>query len=93
MLNRNAVLKSLLIVVDSFFHSLRRLSLISRIHITKSMKRLISKEFLYFTKGDDIFVLNKVMIYVQENEITKKIKIVTILKEGDTISESFLRDF
>jgi hypothetical protein len=66
MLNLNAVLKFLLIVVDSFFHSLRRLSLISRIHITKSMKRLISQGFIYFTKGDDIFVLNKVMIYVQE---------------------------
>jgi len=93
MLNRNAVLKSLLIIVDSFFSSIRRLSLISRMHITKAMRRLTSQEFIYFTKGDDISVLNKVMMYVQENEITKKIKIVTVLKEHETISESFLHDF
>ena len=92
MLNRNAVLKSLLVIVDSFFTSVRRLSLISRMHITKAMKRLSSQEFIYFTKGDDISVLNKVMIYVQENEITKKLKIVTVLKENETISESFLHD-
>ncbi len=93
MLNRNAVLKSLLVIVDSFFTSVRRLSLVSRLYITKSIKRLSSQEFIYFTKGDDISVLNKVMIYVQENEITKKLKIVTVLKEHETISESFLHDF
>lgn len=93
MLNRNAVLKSLLVIVDSFFDSLRRLSLTSRIHITKSMRKLSSQEFIYFTKGDDISILNKVMIYVQENEITKKMKIVTVLKEHETIPEAFLHDF
>jgi hypothetical protein len=32
------------------------------------------------------------MIYVQENEITKKLKIVTVFKDGTHISDSFLSD-
>jgi len=33
------------------------------------------------------------MIYVQENEMTKKIKIVTVLKEHQPAPEQFLKDF
>jgi amino acid transporter len=93
MLNRNSVLKAMLVIVDSFFASIRRLSVISRRYITREMKYLSNQEFVYFTKGDDISILNKVMIYVQENEITRKLKIVTVLKEQDRISEGFLNDF
>jgi hypothetical protein len=32
------------------------------------------------------------MMYVQENEATNQLKIVTVLKEGRTISESFMKD-
>lgn len=32
------------------------------------------------------------MLYVQENEITKKLRIVTVLKEGQEVSPSFLSD-
>lgn len=92
LLNRNIVLKYLLVIVDSFFDRVRRLSLVSRIYITKEIKKLSNQEFIYFTKGDDISVLNKVMIYVRENEITRRLKIVTVLKEGETILDSFLHD-
>ena len=32
------------------------------------------------------------MLYVQENEITNKLKIVTVLKEGQEIPPTFLSD-
>ena len=37
---------------------------------------------MFFTKGDNIATLNKVMLYVIKNEHTKKIKIV-LAKEND----------
>ncbi len=93
LLNRKQILQYLLIVVTSFFDTIRRLSVISRFHITRKIRQLSEQEFVYFTKGDDIAVLNKVMIYVQENEITTKLKIVTVLKDGQEVSPSFMSDF
>lgn len=92
LLNRNIILKYMLVVVNSFFTSLKRVAALSRLTINKSLKDLTEQEFVYFTKGDNISILNKVMIYVQENEITKKIKIVTIFKDGNMVSEGFLSD-
>lgn len=92
LLNRNELLQYMLVFVDSFFTSVRRAAALTKWHLTRALKRLTEQEFIYFTKGDDISILNKVMIYVQENEITKKLKIVTVLQDGGQVSEDFLRD-
>ncbi|WP_159467014.1 APC family permease [Dyadobacter sp. 3J3] len=92
LLNRNELLQYMLIFVESFFTSVKRLATLSKLHLTRALKKLTEQEFVYFTKGDDISILNKVMIYVQENEITKKLKIVTVLADGSHVSADFLRD-
>ena len=43
--------------------------------------KINSQEFVFFTKGDDVAIINKVMQYVQNNETTKKLKIVNINKD------------
>lgn len=93
LLGRNEILKYLLISVNSIFKKMRSIAIISRLHLSRSLKKLNDQEFVYFTKGDDISILNKVMIYVQENEITRKIKIVTVLRDEAEVSEDFLNDF
>jgi hypothetical protein len=93
LLNRKQILQYLLIVVNSLFDRFKRWSAIGRYHITHKIRDLSEQQFIYFTKGDNIAVLNKVMIYVQENEITTRVKIVTVLKEGQEISPTFLSDF
>lgn len=92
LLNRNVILTYMLVVVNNFFASLKRVAALSRLHINKSLKDLTEQEFVYFTKGDNISVLNKVMIYVQENEITKKIKIVSIINDSYKLPDNFLSD-
>ncbi len=92
-LRRNAVLKYLLLVANNFFDKIQRLSLVSRLHLTREMRKLNRQVFVYFTKGDDISILNKVIIYVQENEITRNLKIVTVINEDSHLSKDFLRDF
>ncbi len=92
-LRRNAVLKYLLLIANNFFDKIQRVSLISRLHLTREMRKLNRQVFVYFTKGDNIAILNKVIIYVQENEITRNLKIVTVLNEEQHLSEDFLRDF
>ncbi len=92
LLNRNVILKYLLIGVNGFFTTVTSIAAASRLHLSRNIRKLTDQEFVYFTKGDDISILNKVMIYVQENEITKKVKIVTILKSGVSVSADFMRD-
>lgn len=92
-LKRNEIMEYMLIVVTSFFESMERISLVSRVKLKKSIRKLFSQEFVYFTKGDDISILNKVMIYVQENEITRRLKIVTVVNEEKVVPEKFMTDF
>lgn len=92
LLSRNVILKYMLIVVNNFFTSLKSIAAITRLHLSRNLQKLTEQEFVYFTKGDDISVLNKVMIYVQENEITRRLKIVTVLKDGSKVADSFFND-
>ncbi len=92
-LRRNEILQYLLIVANSFFDSVQRIALLSHFHLKKAIRKLSGQEFVYFTKGDDISILNKVMIYVSQNEITRKLKIVTVVNEEQEVSEQFMKDF
>lgn len=38
-------------------------------------------------------MLNKAILYVQENEITRKLKIVTIVNEDRQVTDAFMNDF
>lgn len=92
-LRRKTVFNYLLMYVNQIFDSIQKLSVFSRFHLQKEMRKLSRQPFVYFTKGDNIATLNKVIIYVKENEITQTLKIVTILKEEQQLSETFIRDF
>lgn len=92
LMNRKELLKMSLVVMDSFVDSISTLARASRGRITAVMNRLSHQQFVYFSKADSIASLNKVMMYVLENETTSRLKIVTVLKEGQEISDGFLRD-
>lgn len=92
LLTRNEIMKQMLVVINSTFKHFKGFAALSRFHISRNLKKLTEQEFVYFTKGDDISILNKVMMYVEENEITKKLKIVTVLKDGGDVAKSFLVD-
>lgn len=92
-LNRNHIMEFVLDILKNITDRLHKLALLSRLKINKFINKLHESEFVFFSKADDIATLNKVMIYVQENEITRSLKIVTILKENQQVPEQFLRDF
>jgi amino acid transporter len=92
MLNRNHIMEFVLEILKDITENFRRFTISIRRNINRAMISLQKQEFIFFSKADDIATLNKVMMYVEENEITKKIKIVTLLKEKQTVSEQFLKD-
>ncbi|MEZ4756639.1 MAG: APC family permease [Flavobacteriales bacterium] len=91
-LKRNVILEYLVVVVSSFLDSMQALAKLSRMRLSRVIRQLTQQEFVYFTKGDDIAVLNRVMMYVEENEITKKLRIVTVQHEGKEPPPSFHSD-
>ncbi len=92
MLNRKELLKVILVVIDSFFNTISDYARLSRIKVTSVMNRLSRQQFVYFSKADSIASLNKVLIYVQQNEAANRLKIVTVLHPNETIPGDFLKD-
>ncbi|RYU84265.1 APC family permease [Hymenobacter persicinus] len=91
MLNRTSILNLTLAGIDSVAeHS--RFSRFGRLLVKRKLRELHQQEFVFFTKGDNVANLNKVMAYVVENEFTNRLKIVTLLNEGDQVSPDLLTD-
>lgn len=92
MLNRIAILKLILTAVDSFERHLPRATRLGRLMVRRQLRELSKQEFVFFTKGDNVSNLNKVMAYVVENEFTNRLKIVTLLKDGQKYPQELLND-
>ncbi len=92
MLNRTVLLKFLLKAIHYVFDPLRNLILRTDKKILSLIEDINSQEFVYFTKNDDVETLNKVMLYIQKNEHTKKLKVVTAIKNGNAIIDQFRTD-
>ncbi len=83
MLNRIAILELILHFIEIMFEPVLRF--VTRINqkIFETIDRIQSQEFVFFTRGDNLANLNKVLLYIRNNEHTKKIKIVTVMQEED----------
>eukprot|EP00003_Mantamonas_plastica_P024734 TRINITY_DN4674_c0_g1_i3.p1 TRINITY_DN4674_c0_g1~~TRINITY_DN4674_c0_g1_i3.p1 ORF type:complete len:143 (+),score=38.05 TRINITY_DN4674_c0_g1_i3:33-461(+) len=59
--------------------------------VRKSIKKINEQKVLFFTKTDDLSVLNKAILYVRENELTDSMYIAHVYKEESKIP-SMLRE-
>ena len=92
MLNRTVLLAFLLNVIHSVFDPIRSLVLQTDKKILSTIHRINSQEFVFFTKGDNIATLNKVMLYITKNEHTKKLKIVLALDKNDVVPKNLAQE-
>lgn len=81
MLNRTLLLQFILKLLYALTNPIRKFVLSTDKKIQKTVDRINAQEFVFFTKGDNIASLNKVMLYIKRNEHTKKLKIVLVLAE------------
>ncbi len=84
MLNRTVLLKFLLKVIDAIFEPIRDFVTKADERIGQIVDEINEQEFVFFTKGDNIATLNKVMLYIIKNEHTRRLKIVLVLPKGGT---------
>ena len=89
MLNRISLLKFLLRILRNIFDPIQELFLKLHVSINNTIDKISSQEFVFFTRGDNIDNLNKVILYILKNESTKKLKLVTVI-EKDNADEKIL---
>ncbi len=92
MLNRTVILKFVLRAIKYMFSPVDRLVQGANTKIKAVIKDINSQEFVFFTHQDDVETLNKVMLYITKNEHTQKLKVVTVLKEGEKVPGSLETD-
>lgn len=81
MLGRITILKAGLFVLRAVVASLvRPMSAVSR-WIREKIDEINSQQVVFFTRGDNVANLNKVMLYIRQNEHTNRAKIVTVVKD------------
>jgi amino acid transporter len=92
MLGRSFLIQVLIDALEYFYKPMRKMVIFSNRYLMKMNLKINSQEFVFFTKGDDVAILNKVMQYVQNNESTKKLKIVNVKRQGGESNESLIID-
>lgn len=93
MLNRIALLDILMRFIEYLFVPILKLVTRANEGIRVTIDRIQSQEFVFFTRGDNLSNLNRVLLYIQGNEHTKKIKIVTVSQNGDNeVTEKLGKD-
>ncbi|QHT71086.1 APC family permease [Rhodocytophaga rosea] len=95
MLYRIELLRLILFIVKSSSAPIRKIltnKVLKESHIRRTMREINSQEFVYFTKGDNVVNINKVMQYIIKNEDTHRIKIVAIENENHKVPEHLAYD-
>jgi len=92
MLNRALIIKWIIYLIEYLYRPLRKFVISSSKNLQNSLRKINSQELVFFTKGDNVAILNRVMIYVEENETTKRLKIVHIRDSKETDNEALIKD-
>lgn len=85
MLNRTIILRFGLKAIKYLFKPIELFVERANKKIVDTIDDINSQEFVFFTHEDDVAALNKVMLYITKNEHTRKLKVVTIVKDGEKV--------
>ncbi|MEZ4688447.1 MAG: hypothetical protein R3B47_21015 [Bacteroidia bacterium] len=72
-------------MIDAIFDPIRRFVTRLDRDILKTIDKINAQEFVFFTKGDNIASLNRVLLYISRNEHTKKLKIVNVYQDPSEV--------
>ena len=92
MLGRIIILQACLFVVRSVFHFfIKRMTRITQM-IRSKIDEINAQQIVFFTRGDNVANLNRVMLYVQQNEHTNRIKVVNVVRNESEVPPNLKRD-
>ena len=92
MLYRTPILKLFLSMVKAFAASLIGPLNRSARFVRRWIEQINSQQIVFFTRGDNIANLNNALLYVQENEETHRMKIVTVVSDQADVPARLSQD-
>ncbi|MGM5470115.1 APC family permease [Flavobacteriaceae bacterium LMO-SS05] len=92
MLYRISILKVILLIIDYITPSNKRMFSVIKRQINFKIRSINTQQFVFFTKGDHVAGLNKVLQYISHNEDTRRLKIVTVLNKNETVPQNLKKD-
>jgi amino acid transporter len=92
MLGRISILKALLYMIQIASLSIARMTGNVSKKILAKIDEINAQQIVFFTRGDNIANLNKVMLYVKNNEHTNRIKVVHVVRDNSEVPPNLKED-
>jgi len=92
MLYRIPIMRAFLLVLDYLTPSNKKIFYTTKRKINIKIRSINTQEFVFFTKGDNVAGLNRVLQYITHNEDTRRLKIVTVLKDNEKVPRNLKSD-
>ncbi|WPD24733.1 MAG: APC family permease [Candidatus Electrothrix aestuarii] len=92
MLERITILQACLFLVKSLFMTFIKSMRAATQAIQAKIDQINAQQLVFFTRGDNLPNLNLVMQYVQNNEHSSRIKIVTVVQDEREVPPNLQRD-
>jgi len=92
MFLRIHLLKMFLVILRGFAERVGRLHVRLSRRIMRKMDQINSLGIIFFTGGDNLSTLNNAMLYVRQNELTKRVRVIHLFHDRDQVPERLQRD-
>ncbi|MCM4153453.1 APC family permease [Arenibacter sp. N53] len=92
MLYRTYIFRGFLDILSFVFPDRGQLFKTLNVHTKKLLAAINKQQFVFFTNHDDVATLNKVMLYIKNNEPTRILKIVAVVDENHIIAPKLKED-
>lgn len=93
MLKRVVILTAIMKIFRYIFTHVKDWFLNVTNGLNKTIDTINSQQFVYFTKSDNIAMLNKVMLYIKQNEDTKRLKLVHVVEKENENKHRHVEEF
>ena len=93
MLKRVTILTAVMKVFRYIFTHIKDWFLNVTNGLNSTIDTINSQQFVYFTKSDNIAMLNKVMLYIKQNEDTKRLKLVHVVEKDNENKHRHVEEF
>ena len=93
MLKRVTILTAIMKIFRYIFTHIKDWFLNVTNGLNNTIDTINSQQFVYFTKSDNIAMLNKVMLYIKQNEDTKRLKLVHVVEKENENKHRHVEEF
>ncbi|MBM4321706.1 MAG: APC family permease, partial [Deltaproteobacteria bacterium] len=92
MFLRIHLLKLVLLIGEGFAERVYQLVSRLRAWVTGKIEDINSQSIIFFTRGDDVANLNRAMLYIRSNELSKRVRVVHLFQDKDNVPERLKPD-